>query len=237
MIQSKYKRVVIKLSGESLAGKLGFGLEHIILDSIARQVKEVVEAGIQTAIVVGGGNIWRGVAGSERGMDRATADYMGMLATVMNALALQDALEARGVDTRVQSAIEMRQVAEPYIRRRAMRHLEKGRIVILAAGTGHPYFSTDTSAALRALEIHAEAMLKATKVDGVFDRKPEEDGAKLYKNLTFHVALKKKLKVLDSSALALCSDNDLPVLVFNLLKKGNIKKAIAGEQIGTVIHN
>ena len=236
MESPKYKRVVIKLSGEALAGELGYGLEHKILDSIAQQVKEIVSIGIETAIVVGGGNIWRGVAGSARGMDRATADYMGMLATVINALALQDALESRGVPTRVLSAIEMRQVAEPYIRRRAIRHLEKGRVVIFAAGTGNPYFSTDTTAALRAAEIEAEVILMAKKVDGIYDSDPKKNPeAQKYKELTYIDVLKKGLGVMDSTATSLCMDNNIPLIVFSILEEGNIKKVLMGEEIGTIV--
>lgn len=236
MIQSNYKRVIIKLSGEALAGQQGFGLEHQILDSISRQVKDIVEAGVQTAIVVGGGNIWRGVSGSARGMDRATADYMGMLATVINALALQDALENVNIDTRVLSAIEMRQVAETYIRRRAIRHLEKGRVVIFAAGTGNPFFSTDTTAALRAAEIEAEAILMAKKVDGVYDCDPLKNPvANKFISLNYIEVLNKGLGVLDSTATTLCMDNNIPLIVFSILEEGNIKKAVMGEKIGTYI--
>ena len=236
LTQSQYKRVIIKLSGEALAGEQGFGLEHKILDSISRQVKEIVETGVQTAIVVGGGNIWRGVSGSARGMDRATADYMGMLATVINALALQDALENDQVDTRVLSAIEMRQVAEPYIRRRAIRHLEKGRVVIFAAGTGNPFFSTDTTAALRAAEIEAEAILMAKKVDGVYDSDPKKNpAAAKFTALKYIDVLNKGLGVIDSTATTLCMDNNIPLIVFSILEEGNIKKAIMGEKIGTYI--
>jgi uridylate kinase len=233
---SKFKRVVIKLSGEALAGELGYGLEHKILDSIARQIKEIVEMGVETAVVVGGGNIWRGVSGSERGMDRATADYMGMLATVINALALQDALESRGVATRVLSAIEMRQVAEPYIRRRAIRHLEKGRVVIFAAGTGNPYFSTDTTAALRAAEIEAEVILMAKTVEGVYDSDPKKNPqAKKFTELSYIDVLNKGLKVIDSTAASLCMDNKIALIIFSILQEGNIKKAIIGEKIGTYV--
>jgi len=236
MIQSKYKRVIIKLSGEALAGQQGFGLERKILDSISKQVKDIVEAGVQTAIVVGGGNIWRGVSGSARGMDRATADYMGMLATVINALALQDALENVNVDTRVLSAIEMRQVAETYIRRRAIRHLEKGRVVIFAAGTGNPFFSTDTTAALRAAEIEAEAILMAKKVDGVYDCDPLKNPvANKFTSLNYIDVINKGLGVLDSTATTLCMDNNIPLIVFSILEEGNIKKAVMGEKIGTYI--
>lgn len=236
MAVPRFRRVVIKLSGEALAGEMGFGLEHRILDSIAKQVKEVIDLGVQTAIVVGGGNIWRGVSGSARGMDRATADYMGMLATVMNGLALQDALENHGVDTRVQTAIEMRQVAEPYIRRRAIRHLEKGRVVIFVAGTGNPYFSTDTTAALRAAEIEAEVILMAKKVDGVYDSDPKKNtGALKYQELSYIDVLNKGLGVMDSTATSLCMDNKIPMIIFSILEEGNIKKAVAGEKIGTFV--
>jgi len=236
MVQTSYKRVIIKLSGEALAGQQGFGLEHQILDSISRQVKEIVDAGVQTAIVVGGGNIWRGVSGSARGMDRATADYMGMLATVINALALQDALENHGVLTRVLSAIEMRQIAEPYIRRRAIRHLEKGRVVIFAAGTGNPFFSTDTTAALRAAEIEAQVILMAKKVDGVYDSDPMKNhDAKKFTSLEYIDVLNKGLGVIDSTATTLCMDNNIPLIVFSILEEGNIRKAVMGEKIGTYI--
>lgn len=236
MAEILYKRVVIKLSGEALAGEQGYGLEPSILDSIARQVKEILGLGVETAIVVGGGNIWRGVSGSARGMDRATADYMGMLATVINALALQDALESHDVPTRVLSAIEMRQVAEPYIRRRAIRHLEKGRVVIFAAGTGNPYFSTDTTAALRAAEIEAQVILMAKKVEGVYDSDPRKNPtAKKFKELSYIDVLNKGLGVMDSTATSLCMDNKIPLIIFSILEEGNIKKVISGEQIGTFI--
>lgn len=236
MMKSKYKRVIIKLSGEALAGELDYGYESKILYSIARQVKEIAEIGVEIAVVVGGGNIWRGVSGSARGMDRATADYMGMLATVMNALALQDAMEREGVATRVLTAIEMRQVAEPYIRRRAIRHLEKGRVVIFAAGTGNPYFSTDTTAALRAAEIEAEVILMAKKVDGVYDSDPKKNlRAKKFTELTYIDVLNKGLGVMDSTATSLCMDNHIPLIIFSILEEGNIKKVILGEKIGTIV--
>ncbi len=236
MATPKFKRVVIKLSGEALAGEVGYGIEHRILDSIATQVKEVRAMGVQVAVVVGGGNIWRGVSGSARGMDRATADYMGMLATVINALALQDALENHGVDSRVQSAIEMRQIAELYIRRRAIRHLEKGRVVIFAAGTGNPYFSTDTTAALRAAEIEAEVILMAKKVDGVYDSDPKKNPAAIkYSELSYIDVLNKGLGVMDSTATSLCMDNKIPIIVFSIQEEGNIKKVILGENIGTYV--
>jgi len=228
--------VVLKLSGEALAGEAGFGIEHSILTDIAAQVKEVVDIGVQVTIVVGGGNIWRGVSGSAKGMDRATADYMGMLATVINALALQDALEAEGLQVRVQSAIEMKAVAEPYIRRRAIRHLEKGRVVIFAAGTGNPYFSTDTAAALRAAEIEAEVILMAKRVDGVYDSDPKSNPeAKKYHHLTYIDILNQGLGVMDATAASLCMDNDIPIIVFDLTRNGNILKAITGHDIGTFI--
>ncbi len=232
----KYKRVIIKISGEALSGNLGYGLDHLILDSIARQVKEVSDMGVEVAIVVGGGNIWRGMSGSERGMDRATADYMGMLATVINALALQDALESRGSATRVLSAIEMRQVAEPYIRRRAIRHLEKGRVVIFAAGTGNPYFSTDTTAALRAAEIEAEIILMAKKVEGVYDSDPKDNPlAEKFNEIDYIDLLNKGLKVIDSTAASLCMDNNIPLIVFSIMQEGNIRRVLTGEKIGTCI--
>ena len=236
MDQPKYKRVILKLSGEALAGSLGYGINQEIVTSISSQVREINQKGVQVAIVVGGGNIWRGVAGSAKGMDRATADYMGMLATVMNSLALQDGLEKQDVNTRVQSAIEMRQVAEPYIRRRAIRHLEKGRVVIFAAGTGNPYFSTDTTAALRAAEIEAEVILMAKQVDGVYDCDPlKNPDAKKFKELDYIQVLNQGLKVMDSTAASLCMDNKIPLIVFNLNEEGNIKKVVMGERIGTYV--
>ncbi len=236
MNEPKYKRVVLKLSGEALSGGKEFGICQDTLNSIAGQVKQVKDAGVDMAIVVGGGNIWRGVAGSARGMDRATADYMGMLATVINSLALQDALENCGVDTRVQTAIEMRQIAEPYIRRKAIRHIEKGRVVIFAAGTGNPYFSTDTTAALRAAEIEAEVILMAKKVDGVYDSDPVVNPeAKIYKDLGYIEVLNKGLGVMDSTAASLCMDNQIPLIVFNLNQEGNILKAVMGKAIGTFV--
>lgn len=236
MVAPKYRRVVLKLSGEALAGSLGYGIDPDVVNTIARQIKDVVENRVQLAIVVGGGNIWRGVAGSAKGMDRATADYMGMLATVMNSLALQDALQKHGVDTRTQTAIEMREVAEPYIRRRAIRHLEKGRVVIFAGGTGNPYFSTDTTAALRAAEIEAQAILMAKRVDGVYDSDPlKNPEAKKFTELTYIEMLNRGLGVMDATAASLCMDNDIPLLVFDLTTEGNIKKAVFGERIGTYI--
>lgn len=235
-MEAKFKRVIIKLSGEALAGEQAFGLESNTLNSLADQIAEIAELGVEVAAVVGGGNIWRGVTGAKRGIDRATADYMGMLATVINALALQDVLENHGVDTRVMSAIEMREVAEPYIKRRAIRHLEKGRVVIFAAGTGNPFFSTDTTAALRAAEIEAEAILMAKKVDGVYDSDPKlNPNAKRFDELTFLEVLNKGLKVMDSTAISLCMDNNIPIQVFNINERGNMMKAVLGEKIGTFV--
>lgn len=231
-----YRRILLKLSGESFMGTQDYGIDPATVDAIADQLAEVHELGVQTAVVVGGGNIFRGMAASAAGMDRATADYMGMLATVLNSLALQDALEKRGVHTRVQSAIEMQSVAEPYIRRRAVRHLEKERIVIFAAGTGNPYFTTDTTAALRALEIHAEAIFKGTKVDGVYDSDPMlNPSAVLLPELDYLEVIQRGLKVMDATAVSLCMDNGLPVVVFNLTIRGNIKRVLAGDRIGTIV--
>ncbi|MFS0553081.1 UMP kinase [Brevibacillus sp. 179-C9.3 HS] len=232
-----YKRVVLKLSGEALAGDLGYGIDPKVIFSVANQIKEIVELGVQVAVVVGGGNIWRGLSGSSKGMDRATADYMGMLATIMNSLALQDGLEKVNVPTRVQTSIEMRQVAEPYIRRRAIRHLEKMRVVIFAAGTGNPYFSTDTTAALRAAEIEAEVILMAkNKVDGVYSADPSLDpNAQKYDQLTFLEVLNKGLGVMDSTASSLCMDNSIPLIVFNISEEGNIRRAVMGDKIGTLV--
>lgn len=237
MNAAKYKRVVLKLSGEALAGEKGYGIDPIVVDSIAEQIKEALETGLQIAIVIGGGNIWRGLAGSAKGMDRATADYMGMLATVINSLAVQDALESCNVDTRVQTAIEMRQVAEPYIRRRAIRHLEKGRVVIFAAGTGNPYFSTDTTAALRAAEIEADVILMAKKnTDGVYDSDPRHNpNAKKFKELEYIEVIQRGLGVMDSTATTLCMDNQIPIIVFSIDEPGNILKAALGEDIGTTV--
>ncbi|TQR07258.1 UMP kinase [Psychrobacillus soli] len=237
MSTPQYKRIVLKLSGEALAGEQGFGLSPDIIKSVAEQVKEVVELGVEVAVVVGGGNIWRGKVGSEMGMDRATADYMGMLATVMNSLALQDSLEKCGIETRVQTSIEMRQVAEPYIRRRAIRHLEKKRVVIFAAGTGNPYFSTDTTAALRAAEIEADVILMAkNNVDGVYSADPRTDTTAIkYDELSFIEVIQQGLQVMDSTASTLCMDNDIALIVFSIMENGNIKKAVLGETIGTVV--
>lgn len=236
MEKPRYKRIVLKISGEALAGDQGYGIVHDMIESVAQQVAEIRSLGVETALVVGGGNIWRGIAGSSQGMDRATADYMGMLATVMNALALQDALEKHGADTRVMSAIEMKQVAEQYIRRRAIRHMEKGRIVIFAAGTGNPFFSTDTTAALRAAEIEAEVILMAKKVDGVYDSDPVKNpNAKKFERLSYLDVLSRGLGVMDSTATSLCMDNHIPLVVFDLVKNGNIRRAVMGETIGTYI--
>jgi len=236
MADYHYKRVLLKLSGEALMGDADYGIDPSVLDSIASQLKVVQETGVQVAIVVGGGNIFRGVAASATGMDRAQADSIGMLATVMNSLALQDVLEKRGVYTRVMSAIEMQAVAEPYIRRRAIRHLEKGRVVIFAAGTGNPYFTTDTTAALRALEIGADCIMKATKVDGVYDADPmiNPDAVK-FDELTYLDVLSKGLSVMDNTAISLSMDNGLPIIVFNMERKGNIVRALAGEKVGTIV--
>jgi uridylate kinase len=231
-----YRRVLLKLSGEALMGDQGYGIDPAIVQSIARDVAAVVAKGTQLAIVVGGGNIFRGLKGSAAGMDRATADYVGMLATVMNAITLQDGLERAGVPTRVQSAISMQEVAEPYIRRRAIRHMEKGRVVIFSAGTGNPYFTTDTTAARMAAEINAEVVMKATKVDGVYDKDPAKyPDAKRYESLTFLEVLSDELEVMDSTAIALCKDNAIPILVFDVFGSGNIGRAVAGEDIGTRI--
>jgi uridylate kinase len=232
----RYQRILLKMSGEALMGDKGYGIDAGTVDFLAREIKDIASMGIQLSIVIGGGNIFRGVQASLEGMERASADYMGMLATVLNALALQNALEKYQLPTRVQSAIEMRELAEPYIRRRAMRHLEKGRIVIFAAGTGNPYFTTDTAAALRAMEIGADVILKGTKVDGVYSSDPVKDPkAKKYKQLTYIEVLQKGLRVMDSTAVSLCMDNDLPIVVFNLKGKGNIRKAIEGKNIGTIV--
>ncbi|EKP93654.1 uridylate kinase [Thermaerobacter subterraneus DSM 13965] len=235
MPRPRYRRIMLKLSGEMLAGG-GYGIDPDVVDSIARQVREVVDLGVQVAIVVGGGNIWRGVQGSAKGIDRATSDYMGMLATVINALALQDALEKHGVDTRVQTAIEMKEVAEPYIRRRAIRHLEKGRVVIFAAGTGNPYFSTDTTAALRAAEIEAEIFFKATKEDGIYDADPRLDpNARKIDEIDYLEMLNRGLRVMDSTATSLCMENNIPIRVFDLSVPGNVRRAVLGENIGTYV--
>ncbi len=232
----KYKRILLKVSGEALMGERGYGIDPQVMDAIAIEIEEVYKMGVEVAVVIGGGNIFRGVAASAKGMERASADYMGMLATVLNALALQDTLEKKGIFTRVQSAIEMRELAEPYIRRRAVRHLEKGRVVIFAAGTGNPYFSTDTAAALRAMEIGAEVILKGTKVDGVYSSDPEKDPKAIrYDELTYFEVLQKGLKVMDTTAISLCMDNKMPIIVFNLKKPGNVKGIVLGEKIGTIV--
>lgn len=230
----KYKRIMLKLSGESLAGKNGYGIDFDVVSRITNEIKEVVDMGVEVSIVVGAGNIWRGRNGG--GMDRTTADYMGMLATCINAMALQDSLEGIGVLTRVQTAIEMKEIAEPYIRRKAMRHLEKGRVVIFAAGTGNPYFSTDTAAALRGIEIEAEVILLAKNIDGVYDSDPRTNkNAKKYDKLTFYEVLEKDLKVMDSTATSLCKDNGISIIVFPLDTPGNIKRVVLGENIGTIV--
>lgn len=234
--QKGFHRVILKVSGEALTGDKGYGIDPGVIDAIAEEIKEVYKMGVEIAVVIGGGNIFRGLAATAIGMERASADYMGMLATVLNALALQDALEKKGIVTRVQSAIEMRALAEPYIRRRAIRHLEKKRVVIFAAGTGNPYFSTDTAAALRAIEIGAEVILKGTKVDGVYDSDPMTNkSAKKFDSLTHLDVLQRGLKVMDATAISLCKDNNLPIIVFNLREKGNVKRVVQGEEIGTLI--
>ena len=236
MSKLKYKRILLKLSGEALAGSSGFGIDVAEAEAIASRIKEVHEMGVEVAAVIGAGNIWRGKQGLDRGMDRATADYMGMLATVMNAMALMDALERDGVFTRVQSAIDMRAVAEPYIRRRAIRHLEKGRVVILSAGTGNPYFSTDTAAALRAMEIDANVLIKATKVDGIYDSDPKENpDAKRFDRLSYIDVLNRRLQVMDSTAVTLCMENHLPILVLNLWDSQALLGALEGEHTGTLV--
>ncbi|MEW5767687.1 MAG: UMP kinase [bacterium] len=238
MGRPRFRRVLLKLSGEALQGSLDYGIQREILINIAREIKEIRELGIEIAISIGGGNIYRGIEGAAQGIERSSADYMGMLGTVINALALQNTLEAEGVFTRVQSAIEMSKVAEPYIRRRAIRHMEKGRVVIFAAGTGNPFFSTDTGAALRAAEISAEVILKATKVDGVYSADPMKDPeAEFFHELSYIEVLNKGLKVMDATAISLCMDNNLPIIVFNLNRPHNIKRVIMGENIGTLITN
>ena len=232
----RYKRILLKLSGEALQGSQGYGVDAEVLRTIAEEIQDLVNLKVEVAVVIGGGNIFRGLSAAASGMDRASADYMGMLATVMNSLALQDALEQRGVHTRVLSAIEMKEVAEPYIRRRATRHLEKGRVVIFGAGTGNPYFTTDTAAALRAMEVHAEVLLKATKVDGIYDRDPKHhpDAAR-YTKLTYLDVLAREINVMDSTAISLCKENRLPILVFNMLVRNNIRRVVCGEPIGTLV--
>jgi uridylate kinase len=236
MSAPKYKRVLLKLSGEALMGEQKFGIDPVVANQIATDVAEIQALGVQTAVVIGGGNIFRGVAASAKGMDRATADYMGMLATVINGLALQDAMEQHGIVTRVVSAIEMRAVAEPFIRRRAIRHLEKGRVVVFAAGTGNPYFTTDTAAALRAMEIKADVIMKGTKVDGVYTADPMLDpDARRYDSISYLQVLEQGLRVMDATAISLCMDNRLPIVVFNLKTPGNMKRAIMGEPVGSLV--
>jgi uridylate kinase len=232
----KYKRILLKLSGEALAGENGYGINVDVLESIGDQIKSIADLKVEIGIVIGGGNIFRGIAAATHGMDRASSDYMGMLATVINGLALQDMLERRGVLTRVQSAIEMHELAEPYIRRRAERHLEKGRVVIFAAGTGNPFFTTDTAAALRAMEIGAEVIMKATKVDGIYDKDPvKHKDAVMFNELTYIEVLQKELKVMDSTAISMCMDNNLPIIAFNLNQPENIKRVVMGEKVGTIV--
>ncbi len=236
MSSAHYRRILLKVSGEMLAGEQGYGVQPSILEGLAGEIADVVAMDVEVAVVIGGGNIFRGLAASARGMERASADYMGMLATVLNALALQNALEGKGVSTRVQSAIEMRQLAEGYIRRRAIRHLEKKRVVIFAGGTGNPYFSTDTAASLRAMEIGAQVIMKGTKVDGIYDSDPVKNPqAKKYAEIPFLSILTQNLKVMDSTAISLCMDNRLPLIVFNLKEKGNFKRVVQGEPIGTLV--
>ena len=238
MPAARYKRVLLKLSGEALMGDLAFGISQKMLAYVADEIQSIYELGVELAVVVGGGNIFRGVSASSHGMERTSADHMGMLATIMNSLALQDALEKSGIQTRVQTAISMHEVAEPYIRRRAARHLERGRVVIFAAGTGNPYFTTDTAAVLRAQEIHAEILFKATKVDGLYDADPVDNpDAKRFDDITYMEVIEKQLKVMDMTAISLAMDNHLPLVVFNLKEKGNIKRVGCGEAIGTYIHN
>lgn len=238
MTPPRYKRILLKLSGEALMGTQGFGISPDVLKYVAEEVSSIVELGVEIAIVVGGGNIFRGISASSYGMARVSADHMGMLATVMNSLALQDALEEKGIQTRVQTAISMHEVAEPYILRRAIRHLEKGRVVVFAAGTGNPFFTTDTAAVLRAQEIHAEILLKATKVDGLYDSDPVKNkAAKFIKNITYMEVLEKQLTVMDVTAISLAMDNRLPLVVFNLSHKGNIKRIVCGEEVGTRINH
>ena len=236
MPELKYKRILLKLSGEALMGEMDYGVDTKVVTAIAEEIKKVHEYGTEIALVIGGGNIFRGVSASAKGMDRATADYVGMLATIINSLMLQDAMEKAGVYTRVLSAIEMKDLAEPYIRRRAERHLEKGRVVIFAAGTGNPYFTTDTAASLRAMEIHAEVILKGTKVDGVYDKDPVGDASAVkYESLKYIDVLKDGLKVMDTTAISLCMDNNLPIIVFNIKEPGNLLRVLKGEPIGTIV--
>ena len=239
MVSNKpyYSSILLKLSGEALQGEQGYGIDNDILNRIAREISEVSKLGVQVSIVIGGGNIYRGVSAAAAGMDRTTADYMGMLATAINSIALQHFLEKHGLVTRVQSALELNRVAEPYIQRRALRHLEKGRIVIFAAGTGNPYFTTDTAASLRALEINADIILKATKVNGVYDKDPNKfKDAKMFKSLKYMQVLEKELEIMDSTAISLCKDNKIPICVFNLFQKNNIKKIVMGKKVGTTVN-
>ncbi len=234
----KYKRIMLKLSGEALMGTKSFGIDEAVVSAIAEEVREVFDLGVQITIVIGGGNIIRGVAASHRGIDRVTGDYMGMLSTVINALALQDSLEKAGVRTRVQTAIDIREVAEPFIRRRAIRHLEKGRCVIFAAGTGNPFFTTDSAAALRANEIHADVLLKATKVEGIYTADPNLDpSAELLPEVTYQQVLERNLRVMDAAAISLCRDNNVPIVVFDLAQRGNIRRVVCGERVGSVVNN
>ena len=233
----KYKTALLKLSGEILAGDKGFGIDPEVINGLAKEIKAVRDSGVQLGVVIGGGNIFRGVQAGAQGLDRVSADYMGMLATAMNALALQDILEKHGVDTRCMSAIEMQEISEPYIKRRATRHLEKGRVVIFACGTGNPYFTTDTAASLRAMEIGAEVLLKGTKVDGVYDSDPAKNpNAKVFSKVSYIEVLQKQLKVMDAAAISLCMDNSLPIVVFNIKSNGNLKRVLDGEEVGTLVH-
>jgi uridylate kinase len=238
MAQLKYKRILLKLSGEYLMGEKGFGIDHNVLNFFADEVKKVHDAGVQLGIVIGGGNIYRGLSAGDQGIDRVTGDYMGMLATVINSLALQNAIEHRGIQTRLLSALHMQEIAEPYIRRRALRHLEKGRVIILGAGTGHPYFSTDTAASLRAVEIEADAIVKGTRVDGIYDSDPEKNSnAFKFEKIAYIDILKKNLRVMDLTAVSLCQENNLPLVVFNMNAPDNLLKLVLGESVGTVVHN
>jgi uridylate kinase len=238
MAQLKYKRILLKLSGESLMGEKGFGIDHNVLNFFADEVKKVHDAGVQIGIVIGGGNIYRGLSAGDQGIDRVTGDYMGMLATVINSLALQNAIEHRGIQTRLLSALHMQEIAEPYIRRRALRHLEKGRVIILGAGTGHPYFSTDTAASLRAVEIGADAIVKGTRVDGIYDSDPEKNSSAFkFEKISYLDILKKNLRVMDLTAVSLCQENNLPLVVFNMNAPDNLLKLVLGESIGTLVHN
>ena len=238
MANLKYKRILLKLSGESLMGEKGFGIDHNVLNFFADEVKKVHDIGVQLGLVIGGGNIYRGLSAGEQGIDRVTGDHMGMLATVINALALQNSIENRGIHTRLLSALHMQEIAEPYIRRRAMRHLEKGRVIILGAGTGHPYFSTDTAASLRAVEIEADAIVKGTRVDGIYDSDPEKNSkAFKFDKISYLDILKKNLRVMDLTAVSLCQENNLPLVVFNMNEPDNLLKLVTGEKIGTVVHS